>query len=141
MRSAIVFIALGLATSVVAKEHDYQRGVLMKMESTKCGFAENGSKTMAGEIFGTDGQHQKTQDLLCQEYVLQSDRIVFHIRPRDEKHPVLLPVGETAQFRLDKDKMMLKVPELDNKEHEYIVVSMTPRTDVSNSETAHNSSH
>jgi hypothetical protein len=136
MRSAIVFIALGLATSVVAKEHDYQRGVLMKMESTKCGFAENGSKTMAGEIFGTDGQHQKTQDLLCQEYVLQSDRIVFHIRPRDEKHPVLLPVGETAQFRLDKDKMLLKVPELDNKEHEYIVVSMAPRTDVANSESA-----
>jgi len=137
MKFAITLIALGLATTAAAKEHDYQRGVLMKMESTKCGFAENGSKTMAGEIFGTDGQHQKTQDLLCQEYVLQSDRIVFHIRPRDEKHPVLLPVGETAQFRLDKDKMLLKVPELDNKEHEYVVVSMAPRTDVASSESAH----
>ncbi|HET9401447.1 MAG TPA: hypothetical protein VFO34_10880 [Candidatus Acidoferrales bacterium] len=141
MKPAKLFILLVMAAPLAAKEHDYQRGVLMKMESSKCGFAENGSKTMAGEILGTDGQHQKTQDLLCQEYTLQSDRVVYRIRPRDDKHPALLPVGETAQFRLDKDKMMLKVAELDNKEHEYIVVSMTPRADVASSETAHNSSH
>lgn len=141
MKSVKLFILLAIASPLAAKDHDYQRGVLMKMESTKCGFAENGSKTMAGEILGTDGQHQKTQDLLCQEYTLQSDRVVYRIRPRDDKHPTLLPVGETAQFRLDKDKMLLKVPELDNKEHEYIVVSMTPRADVTNSETAHNSAH
>ena len=141
MKPVKLLMLLAIAAPMAAKEHEYQRGVLMKMESTKCGFAENGSKTMAGEILGTDGQHQKTQDLLCQEYVLQSDRIVFRIRPRDEKHPMLLPVGETAQFRLDKDKMLLKVPELDNKEHEYIVVSMAPRTDVSTAETPHNSAH
>jgi hypothetical protein len=41
-----------------------------------------------------------------------------------------LPVGETAQFRIHKDKMMLRVPEADGKEREYIVLSMTPRTDV-----------
>jgi len=43
---------------------------------------------------------------------------------------VLLPVGETAQFRIHKDKMLLRVPETDGKEREYIVLSMTPRTDV-----------
>lgn len=141
MKSAKLFILLAIAMPIAAKEHDYQRGVLMKMESTKCGFAENGSKTMAGEILGTDGQHQKTQDLLCQEYTLQSDRIVYRIRPRDDKHPTLLPVGETAQFRLDKDKMLLKIAELDNKEHEYIVVSMTPRADVATADASHNSAH
>lgn len=141
MKPIKLLILLALAAPLGAKEHDYQRGVLMKMESTKCGFAENGSKSVAGEILGTDGQHQKTQDLLCQEYVLQSDRIVYRIRPRDDKHPVLLPVGETAQFRLDKDKMLLKVAELDNKEHEYIVMSMAPRTDIANSETTHTANH
>jgi hypothetical protein len=43
---------------------------------------------------------------------------------------VLLPVGETAQFRIHKDKMLLRVPEADSKEREYVVLSMTPRTDV-----------
>jgi hypothetical protein len=39
---------------------------------------------------------------------------------------VLLPVGEQAQFRLDKDKLVLRVEALDAKEREYIVVSMKP---------------
>jgi hypothetical protein len=70
--------------------------------------------------------------VLCQEYILQSDKIIYRIRPKDDKHPVLLPIGETAEFRLHKDKLLLRVPESsDDKEREYIVVSMTPRTDAS----------
>jgi hypothetical protein len=53
--------------------------------------------------------------------------VIYRIRPRDEKHPVLLPVGEQAQFRMEKDKMLLRVEDLDSKDREYIVVSMTPR--------------
>jgi hypothetical protein len=40
-----------------------------------------------------------------------------------------LPVGETAQFRIHKDKLLLRVPEADGKEREYFVLSMTPRSD------------
>jgi len=29
-------------------------------------------------------------------------------RPKDDKHPVLLPIGETAQFRIHKDKLILE---------------------------------
>jgi hypothetical protein len=39
----------------------------------------------------------------------------------------LLPIGETAQFRISKDKLILRVPEVNDKERDYIVVSMTPR--------------
>jgi len=38
-------------------------------------------------------------------------------------------VGERAQFRLERDKMLLRVEDLDDKEREYTAVSMTPRTD------------
>ena len=112
-----------------AKDHDYQKGTLIRMDSSSCGMQEKGSKTLAGEILGTDGQHKKTQELLCQEYVLQSDRVIYRLRPKDDKHPVLLPIGETAQFRIHKDKLVLRVPEADDKEREYLVVSMTPRQD------------
>lgn len=114
-----------------AKEHDYQTGKLLRMDSTSCGVQEKGSKTVAGEILGTDGQHKKTQELLCQEYTLQSDHVVYRIRPKDDKHPELLPIGETAHFRIHRDKLILQVPEADGKEREYIVVSMTPRQDSS----------
>jgi hypothetical protein len=112
-----------------AKEHDYQRGTLLRMDSSSCGTQEKGSKTVAGEVFGTDGQHKKTQELLCQEYILQSEHVIYRIRPKDDKHPELLPIGETAQFRISKDKLILRVPELNDKEREYVVVSMTPRED------------
>jgi hypothetical protein len=64
-----------------------------------------------------------------QEYVLQGEHIQYRIRPRDEKHPALLPVGEVAEFRITKDKLVLRVPEGDGKEREYAVVSMTQHND------------
>jgi hypothetical protein len=116
------------ASAAYSGERSYQKGVLQQMDSEACGVAENGGKTVAGAILGTDGQHKNTRQVLCQEYVLETDRIIYRIRPKDDKHPVLLPVGETAEFRIHKDTLHLRVPELDGKEREYIVVSMTQRT-------------
>ena len=127
MKARMLVLSLVVAGTCCAKDHDYQKGTLLRMDSSACGSQEKGSKTVAGEIFGTDGQHRKTQELLCQEYVLQSEHVVYRIRPKDDKHPALLPIGETAQFRLHKDKLILVVPEADGKEREYIVVSMVPR--------------
>ena len=131
MRSKLIFcLILALATTGFAKEPKaYQTGKLLQMDSVQCGMAEKDAKSFAGEMLGTDSGSKKTQEVLCQEYVLQSEHVTYRIRPRDEKHPVLLPVGLQAQFRLQKDKMLLRVEDLDNKERQYIVVSMTPRSD------------
>jgi hypothetical protein len=132
MRMGIV-VGLIIAAALNAEAKDapaYEKGVLVQMDSSACGYAEKDGKTIAGEIFGTDGQHKNTKQLLCQEYVLQTERVTYRIQPKDDKHPVLLPVGETAQFRIHKDKMLLRVPEADSKEREYLVLSMTPRADV-----------
>ena len=129
----LLVIAASLQNIAPAPAKDkpaYERGTLMQMDSTHCGYAEKDGKTLAGEILGTDGQHKNTQEVLCQEYILKSDRLIYRIRPKDDKHPMLLPVGEAAEFRIHRDKMLLRVPESDGKEREYIVVSMTPRADV-----------
>jgi hypothetical protein len=128
---AVAILLVGIAFAAHAKDApSYDKGVLVQMDSSACGYAEKDGKTVAGQIFGTDGQHKNTKEVLCQEYMLQTDRITYRIRPKDDKHPVLLPVGETAQFRIHKDKLLLRVPEADGKEREYLVLSMTPRTDV-----------
>lgn len=116
-----------LSLAAFAKEpHFYQKGQLVNMEAVSCGYAENSGKTLKGQILGTDGGHKNTKEMLCQEYVLRSDKVVYRIRPHDEKHPVLLPVGETAEFRIQKDRLYLKITEIDEKERDYTVVSMSP---------------
>src|SRR5882672_2638979 len=129
-KAASLTLVLALASAgAYAKDHAHDSGTLLQMDSAECGTDQKSGKSFAGEIIGTDGAHQKTHMLLCQEYLLQSDRIIYRIRPRDEKHPVLLPVGQKAQFRIQKDKMLLQVEDVDSKEREYSVVSMTPRQD------------
>jgi hypothetical protein len=107
----------------------YQSGVLMQMDSVQCGYDEKDGQGVAGEMLGTDSSHKKTHALLCQEYTLRTDRMVFHIRPKDDKHPVILPIGGIALFRVEKDKMVLRAEDLDDKDREYSVVSIAPRTD------------
>ena len=102
----------------------HQTGTITNMDAVPCGVDENSGKSFAGEILGTDGAHKKSREMLCQEYVLKTEGVMYRIRPRDDKHPVLLPVGEHANFRIKKDKLLLAVPELDGKEREYSVTSM-----------------
>jgi len=127
MKTAVFCGVLLLSFAAVAKDGtSYQSGKLKEMNSVECGFEQKSAKGLMGELVGTDDSHSKTRKTFCQEYVLETDHVVYHIRPREEKHPALLPVGEKALFRMKKDLMVLKVPEGDDKEREYDVVTMLP---------------
>ncbi len=128
MKLRLLCCLLLLSSLALAKEPKrFQTGKLLQMDSVECGIDENSGKSFAGEIIGTDSAHKKTHELLCQEYLLQSETVTYRIRPKSDKKPVLLPVGEQAQFRIEKDKMILRVEDLDDKDRDYTVVSMTPR--------------
>jgi hypothetical protein len=127
MRQRLILTAILCSLAYAKEPKAYQTGKLLQMDSVACGVDEKDAKSVAGEMLGSDSGHKKTHELLCQEYVLETDRVIYRIRPRDEKHPVLLPIGESAQFRLAKDKMLLRVEGLDGRENVYLVVSMTPR--------------
>lgn len=128
MKIHCVLALVLIASAAQAKEpRHYQSGKLVKMQSVKCGTDAKDAKSLAGEMIGTDSQHMKTKELLCQEYTLETSSVVYSIRPKDEKHPALLPIGNEAQFRMDKDKLQLRVEDYDDKEREYEVVSMTPK--------------
>jgi hypothetical protein len=120
MRSkSLVLASLLLAATAYAKAPKVYLldGKLLQMDSVQCGMDDK------------DAKKGKTHELLCQEYVVQTDQVVYRIRPKDDKHPVLLPVGQNAQFHLDKNKMLLRMEGGDDKEREYVVVSVKPRGD------------
>jgi hypothetical protein len=109
--TALVLASILLAATAYGKEPKaYQSGKLLVLDAVSCG-------------------PQVTQELLCQEYVLQTDKVDYRIRPKDAKHAVLLPVGEQAEFRLVKHKMLVRVQFLDSKDRDYVVVSTTPRSE------------
>lgn len=127
MKAAVFCGVLLASMTLLAKDGpSYQSGTLKEMSSVECGFEQKSAKGLMGELVGTDDSHSKTRKTFCQEYVLETNHVVYHIRPREEKHPALLPVGEKALFRMKKELMVLKVPEGDDKEREYDVVSMLP---------------
>lgn len=131
MRYQPLFLAsILLATSAYGKEPKaYQSGQVLRMDSVACRVDGKNAQTFTDAETAGDFSRQKTQMRLCEEYVLQSEQVVYRIRPRDQKHSVLLPISERAHFRFDKDKMFVQVEDLDNKEREYTVVSITPRGD------------
>jgi hypothetical protein len=124
---SLVLASILLAALAYAKEPKaYQSGKLVQMNAEQCGVEAKGTENSADDS-GIGSDRGQTPELLCGEYLLQADEVVYRIRPKHAKHAALLPIGEWAQFRLEKDKMLLRAPHFDGKEREYVVVSMTPR--------------
>jgi hypothetical protein len=131
---AMTVAAVSASVTVAKDPPSYDKGTLLSMDSSMCGTAEKGSKTVAGELLGTDGEHKNTEQVLCQEYVLQGERIVYRIRPTDAKHPILLPVGDSVRYRVRKDRMYVLDREDDTKERQYSVISMRVREEAKNTD-------
>jgi hypothetical protein len=133
-----LLVALSLAGCVIqAKEpRFYEKGTLAEMNAVGCGYEEKGAKSAAGVLLGTGDEHRKTHEMLCQEYVLRSQSMVYRIRPKEEKRPFILPVGDHVEFRILKDRMYVRVPELDDHERQFFVTSIVQRTDVTADQSA-----
>ena len=117
-RKSLVLASVLLAAAAYAKElKAYQDGKLLQMDSVQCGTDTK------------DAKKGKTHELFCQEYVVQTEQVLYRVRPKDDKHSTLLPIGQNAQFRLEKNRMLLRVESADGKEREYVIMSIKPRGD------------
>jgi hypothetical protein len=94
--------------------------------SQRCGAKQKGVNGL-GSLWASVGvESVHSHEKLCPQYLLRTDEMDYHIRPMDLKHAVVLPVGKEAQFKIKKDRMLLKIPDRDKKERSYQVVSMQP---------------
>ena len=122
---ALVMVVPTSAAAKNKKKHG-QRGMLESMQSVPCGLKERGVSGI-GSLFGSIGvQHVNSNEKLCTQYLLRTDEMEYHIRPLDTKHVVLLPVGHEGEFKLKKDRMVLRIPDEDKKAREYQVIAMQP---------------
>jgi hypothetical protein len=122
---ALVVAAPSSAAAKDKKKH-VQRGMLESMQSVPCGLKERGVSGL-GSIFGSVGiQHVNSNEKLCPQYLLRTDEMEYHIRPVDTKHAALLPVGHEGEFKIKKDKMILRIPDEDKKSRDYQVISVEP---------------
>jgi hypothetical protein len=109
--SAIALILV--STLAYAKDpKPYQIGQISQSKAVPCGAAH------------------KTRSL-CQEYILESENVIYHIRPRDQKHAMPLETGDRTEFRLSEGMMLLRAEEAQSKERSFIVISVSPASDTS----------
>src|SRR6266446_11003277 len=100
MKHTLLLAVLCTSLSYAKDRPVTQSGTLLQMDSVECGTDQKSGKTFAGEILGTDAAHQKMHTLLCQEYLLQSERVLYRIRPKVDKNPAAMPVGENARLKI-----------------------------------------
>jgi len=124
-RVLLLTCAVFAANAAAQEPKAYLDGTILQMDPVQCiGTKANGSvRAMAPE------PRPASKPPRCTEYVLQTDRVLYRIRPKVAQNSGLLPVGERAQFRLQQDELLLRVRVLDPQEREYIVVSITPRAE------------
>jgi len=127
--SLIAALVLSMAVPLSAggnKKKHAERGMLEKMEAVPCGAKEKGI-TGLGTIWASAGvTHVNSDEKLCPQYLLRTGAMDYHIRPKDGKHPVVLPVGQEVEFKIKNDKMFVKAPDGDRKTRAYQVVAMEP---------------
>jgi hypothetical protein len=70
-----------------------------------------------------------SQEKSCQQYVLEADGVVFHIRPKHLKHALSLPEGDRAEFRIQNGNILLRIEGFEDTEREYVVMSIAPRSE------------
>jgi hypothetical protein len=126
----IVLVAFASALPLSAndkKQKDFQRGMLEKMEAVPCGAKQRGLSGL-GTLWASAGvTHVNTDEKMCPQYLLRTDKMDYEIRPLDLKHATLLPVGTEGQFKIKDKDILLTMPEGgDRKTRSYEVVSMNP---------------
>ena len=76
--------------------------MIERMDAVPCGANEHGLSGL-GSLWASVGvTHMKSDEKLCPQYMLRTDDMEYHVRPVDQKHPVLLPVGQEGEFKKKK---------------------------------------
>ncbi len=114
MKNAILLVLFMTFISGVSRLHAtaYQEGRVAEMHSVPCGRERKG--------------HKRVEQVLCQEYTVNTGRLEYRIREHEQKPENLLPVGHGVQFRVVKNQMVVRGWAINGKKiknQKYLVIS------------------
>jgi hypothetical protein len=105
MKKGLLLFAAGAFSAILAQAANTpQTATVISENSVNCG-------TKGGK---------KSIDLLCQDYVIRTTSVEYHIRQSKPSNKALVPVNTKIEFAIDKDKIKFKI---DGKSYEYVIVS------------------
>lgn len=115
MKASLLIGAVLVAGLVTASARDLEIATVVSMKSVPCGTQRQ--------------RHSKTSSLLCQEYVLQTDSMEYHIQQKQAKKASLLKLNRPCKFWMDKSVMHVEGATLSGKTEklQFDVVSMNAR--------------
>lgn len=105
MKKTLSVALLIAAAAFLMAAKETMQGTLVSESSVQCGSQTKG---------------KKSNELMCQEYVIRADSTEYHVRQEKSAHKELLPVNAAVEFSIHKDKMKFKV---NGKEYEMLVVA------------------
>ena len=126
---AVMVLAAALPSSLYAKKkNDTERAVVEKMEAVPCGAKQRGVSGV-GSLWASVGvTHVNSDEKLCPQYLLRTDEKEYEIRPTDSKHTYILPVGQEGEFKIKDNRMVLRIPDSDNRKmrtYEVVAIRQT----------------
>jgi hypothetical protein len=91
-----------------------QQGTIVRMNLARCG-AEHGF------MAAMSGGGKVDESVLCPEYVLVTEKVVYVIGGRSQ---TLLPLAEITRFRLQKNEMLIRIEDAAKESHFHIRAMM-----------------
>lgn len=114
-----------LASAVSAQQPQaYFQGAILHAESAPC--ANNNSASLTSARLNSE----KSQAAICPDYVLATDRVIYHIQPRTADQAPNLHPGDRTQLRVQNQSLIVRADSSDG-EYEFVVISLMPRTETS----------
>lgn len=92
--------------------HSHQQGTIVRMRMTDCLGPQHGF------MAAMSGGGKMEPALLCPEYVLVADKVVYVISGKSSEQ--LIPLAEATRFRLQKNEMLIRIDDAAKESHFHI---------------------
>jgi hypothetical protein len=113
MKRTLCCILLVISPVILsAQNRVHQEGTIVRMRMTDCLGPQHGFMAVMS------GGAKAEQAVLCPEYVLVGDKVVYVISGKSSDQ--LLPLAEVTRFRLQKNEMLIRIDDAQKESHFHI---------------------
>jgi hypothetical protein len=111
-RKLLCILIAGRPVFLSAQTHSQQQGTIVRMRMTDCVGPQHGFMATRS------GGGKMEPGLLCPEYVLIADKVVYVISGKGSER--LISLAEVRRFRLQKNEMLIRVDDAPKESHFHI---------------------